>query len=65
MMSNSPSETPNAKLPAKDKVTGKAQVKAEQDPKSGADIASEIGGPKGPEPTRFGDWEQKGRCSDF
>ncbi|MGE3769827.1 MAG: DUF1674 domain-containing protein [Bdellovibrionales bacterium] len=25
----------------------------------------EIGGPKGPEPTRFGDWEQKGRCSDF
>lgn len=25
----------------------------------------EIGGPQGPEPTRFGDWEQKGRCSDF
>lgn len=25
----------------------------------------EIGGPAGPEPTRFGDWEHKGRCSDF
>lgn len=25
----------------------------------------EIGGPAGPEPTRFGDWEFKGRCSDF
>ena len=25
----------------------------------------EIGGPGGPEPTRFGDWERKGRCSDF
>ena len=25
----------------------------------------EIGGPPGPEPTRFGDWEQKGRCTDF
>ena len=25
----------------------------------------EINGPKGPEPTRYGDWEQKGRCSDF
>ena len=25
----------------------------------------EIGGPKGPEPTRFGDWEKGGRCSDF
>ncbi len=25
----------------------------------------EIGGPKGPEPTRYGDWESRGRCSDF
>lgn len=25
----------------------------------------ELGGPKGPEPTRFGDWERAGRCSDF
>ncbi|XXG42377.1 hypothetical protein AAC387_Pa01g2675 [Persea americana] len=25
----------------------------------------EIGGPKGPEPTRYGDWERGGRCSDF
>jgi len=25
----------------------------------------EINGPKGPEPTRFGDWESKGIASDF
>ena len=25
----------------------------------------EQGGPKGPEPTRFGDWEKDGRCFDF
>jgi len=25
----------------------------------------ELGGPEGPEPTRFGDWERKGRCIDF
>lgn len=25
----------------------------------------EIGGPRGPEPTRYGDWERKGRVSDF
>jgi hypothetical protein len=25
----------------------------------------ETGGPAGPEPTRFGDWERKGRCIDF
>lgn len=28
-------------------------------------VAREIGGPQGPEPTRFGDWERKGRCIDF
>ena len=26
---------------------------------------NETGGPKGPEPTRYGDWERKGRCVDF
>ncbi|MDS4021764.1 MAG: DUF1674 domain-containing protein [Candidatus Competibacter sp.] len=25
----------------------------------------EFGGPKGPEPTRYGDWEKAGRCIDF
>ncbi|TNN48793.1 Succinate dehydrogenase assembly factor 4, mitochondrial [Liparis tanakae] len=25
----------------------------------------ERGGPRGPEPTRYGDWERKGRCVDF
>ena len=25
----------------------------------------EIGGPTGPEPTRYGDWERKGRVTDF
>ena len=28
-------------------------------------LPKEVGGPAGPEPTRFGDWEQKGRCTDF
>ncbi len=26
---------------------------------------NEKGGPKGLEPTRYGDWEKNGRCSDF
>jgi hypothetical protein len=25
----------------------------------------EVGGPSGPEPTRYGDWEKNGRCIDF
>ncbi len=30
-----------------------------------ADKPKEVGGPKGPEPTRFGDWERNGIASDF
>lgn len=31
----------------------------------GAAKPTELGGPKGLEPTRFGDWERDGRCVDF
>lgn len=27
--------------------------------------SGEVGGPKGLEPTRYGDWERNGRCTDF
>jgi len=36
-----------------------------QKPKKPADTPIETGGPQGLEPTRFGDWERKGRCVDF
>lgn len=29
------------------------------------DLPPEVGGPPGPEPTRYGDWEHKGVASDF
>lgn len=35
----------------------------EREPASQRD--GELGGPDGPEPTRYGDWERKGRCIDF
>lgn len=28
-------------------------------------LPTESGGPKGPEPTRYGDWEIGGKCVDF
>ena len=31
----------------------------------GASKSGESGGPKGLEPTRYGDWERNGRCTDF
>lgn len=30
-----------------------------------ADLPPEDGGPRGPEPTRYGDWEKKGLAVDF
>ncbi|MCA0199313.1 MAG: DUF1674 domain-containing protein [Proteobacteria bacterium] len=46
-----------------------AALKPKQAEKPGANPAltfpPEKGGPKGLEPTRYGDWEKKGRCSDF
>ena len=29
------------------------------------DAPAETGGPQEPDPTRYGDWERKGRCIDF
>jgi len=29
------------------------------------DTPREVGGRRGPDPTRFGDWEKNGRCIDF
>ena len=49
-----------AAVAAKTVATGPADVDVKVVPPQ-----AEIGGPKGPEPTRFGDWERKGRCIDF
>ena len=54
----------------------KNQIKKSDEPireteKEGGEIdqtprpPEEIGGPRGLEPTRYGDWEKKGRCIDF
>ncbi|MFZ1623464.1 MAG: succinate dehydrogenase assembly factor 4 [Gammaproteobacteria bacterium] len=34
-------------------------------PRPEASRPHETGGPTGPEPTRYGDWERGGRCIDF
>ena len=41
-----------------------AQRRAEMERKAAA-LPKEVGGPSGPEPTRYGDWEKKGLTSDF
>ncbi|NNE85053.1 MAG: DUF1674 domain-containing protein [Alphaproteobacteria bacterium] len=43
-----------------------AETQPDKAPAAQADKpTAEIGGPKGPEPTRYGDWERDGRCVDF
>jgi len=36
-----------------------------QAPPAAATVPRELGGREGPEPTRYGDWELRGRCIDF
>jgi hypothetical protein len=52
-MANTPKDIPKSE-PAKSDEAAKLPAKPR-----------EIGGPKGPEPTRYGDWEVNGRCTDF
>jgi hypothetical protein len=40
-------------------------VEKPETPKPKTELPPEIGGQKGPEPTRYGDWEKNGRCTDF
>ncbi len=42
-----------------------AEAQARRKAAQPSDRPKEVGGPKGPEPTRFGDWEIKGIASDF
>lgn len=59
------STTDQGKLPT----TPKPGAEAERQPGDATDrprqIPGERGGPAGPEPTRYGDWEKGGRCFDF
>ena len=54
------------------RAAGRAQLAgrgAPRAPEKGASSqtaeVAEIGGPEGPEPTRYGDWERNGICYDF
>ena len=42
-----------------------AEAEARRAQEAKKQLPPELGGPKGPEPTRFGDWERKGIAVDF
>jgi hypothetical protein len=43
----------------------RALAEAEERRKQATALPAEQGGPSGPEPTRYGDWERKGIAVDF
>jgi len=48
-----------------DKETAPADGKKVENPQAPSAKPIEVGGRKGPDPTRYGDWEVGGRCVDF
>lgn len=42
-----------------------AEAEARRKAEKPVALPAEKGGPRGPEPTRYGDWEKKGIASDF
>jgi hypothetical protein len=58
-MTKSPIELPEAAQRAL------AEAEARRKAKGADEREAEYGGPKGPEPVRYGDWEKKGIAVDF
>ena len=63
----SESSQPNKSKAGAQPEAAEDQVGGKQDREDSSEQAAtrEVGGPAGPEPTRYGDWERKGRCIDF
>lgn len=51
--------------PAAERALAEAARRRAESQRQAADRPKEVGGPSGPEPTRYGDWEKKGLTSDF
>ena len=67
MTENKPDQTPKPAFRERKLEGGKNKPQPGTQPEAGkpADMPKEIGGPAGPEPTRYGDWAFKGRVTDF
>ena len=66
MASADKTKPPIKKLsPAAERALAEAAERRAKAERHAAEPAKEVGGPSGPEPTRYGDWEKKGLTSDF
>ena len=63
-----PSESKTAEIARRIREAGeraKAEAEARRKARNPHEMPPELGGRKGPEPTRYGDWEKNGIISDF
>jgi hypothetical protein len=67
-----PTDTPDKETqqrrplsPAAERALAEAAARRAERERGGTTPAKESGGPSGPEPTRYGDWENKGIATDF
>ncbi len=61
-----PNAAPGKTLtPAARRALEEAAARRDAEAAAQAAATAEQGGPRGPEPTRFGDWERKGIAIDF
>ena len=61
-----PSEPERKPLtPAAQRALAEAEARRQAAAAAAKPVPKEFQGPKGPEPTRYGDWENKGIASDF
>jgi hypothetical protein len=51
--------------PAAKRALAEAEARRQGAAADAKPLPKELQGPKGPEPTRYGDWENKGIASDF
>ena len=69
MTDNSSSAAPVAErkklTPAAERALAEAEARRKAAEANAATLQKEFSGPKGPEPTRYGDWERNGIASDF
>ncbi|SDT27312.1 DUF1674 domain-containing protein [Bradyrhizobium canariense] len=56
---------PKQLSPAAKRALAEAEARRKAAEANAHPMAKEFQGPKGPEPTRYGDWESKGIASDF
>jgi len=63
--SSGTSPSPKELSPAAQRALAEAEARRKAAAENAKPMPREFQGPKGPEPTRYGDWENKGIASDF